>query len=79
MENLFIRNDHKGLKAAVVAGTLAVAVLVYLLLTDSGKDVRSNLKKKATKKAKDVASGALSKKTGLPKKAIKKVVDHIVK
>ncbi len=79
MKNQLIKNTDNTLIAVILAGSLAAGALVYLFLTDSGKTARSDLKKKAKDKVKDVASTVISTKTGLSKKAIKKVADRIVK
>jgi hypothetical protein len=60
--------------SAAVAGTLA-----YLYLTESGAATRKSIRQRLKEKGKDVAAGVVSKKTGIKKKTVKKVADHVVK
>jgi hypothetical protein len=78
MKNPFAKEDNRGAIAAVLIGGLALGAVVYLYLTDSGKGQRSKLKKQLKQKGKELASSAISKKTGLSKKLVKKVADHVV-
>jgi len=77
MKNPFVTQNNNGLIAAVLLGTAAAGAVAYLFLTENGAATRGKLKKKAKAKARDLASKAISKKTGLPKKAVKAVADHI--
>jgi len=78
MKNPFEKQDNSGLIAAIFIGSIAAGALAYLYLTENGDHLRGDLKKKFKEKAKDVAAGAISKKTGLSKKLLKKVADHVV-
>jgi gas vesicle protein len=78
MKNLFKKKDNSGLIAAMVIGSIAAGITAYLYLTESGAELRGDLKKKLKEKGKDMAAGAVSKKTGFSKKAVKKVADAIV-
>ena len=59
---------------AVIAGTIA-----YLYLTESGAGARKSLKHKLKKEGRDLAAGIISDRTGIKKKTLKKVADHVVK
>lgn len=77
MKNPFVKKDKTLLITAIAVGAVAAGAATYLYLTDSGASFRGNLKKKAKKAAKDVAAGAISRKTGLPKKHTKKAADAV--
>ncbi len=79
MKNLFVKENNNGLIAAAVIGGLAAVAVAYLFMTESGANTRSNLKKKAKNKAKNYAAGAISKKTGVSKKLVRKAADLVVK
>ena len=79
MKNPFEKEDNTGLIVAAAVGALAVGVLAYLFLTEGGSDVRRSIKHRFKDEAKDLAAGLASKKTGIKKKILKKVADHIVK
>lgn len=72
------RSNNSGTIAAVLLGGVALGAVAYLYLTDNGSKQRGKFKKKLKEKGKDLASGAISKKTGISKKLIKKVADHVV-
>lgn len=78
MKNLFKKEDNTGLIVAVVAGAVLAGTLAYLFLTESGSEVIKSVKHKLKDEAKDLASGIVSAKTGVKKKTVKKVADHIV-
>ena len=78
MKNPFAKQDNAGVIVAVLLGGLALGAVSYLYLTDSGDKARKELKKILKEKGKDLASGAISKKTGISKKLVKKVADHVV-
>ena len=79
MKNPFKKEDNTGLIVAVAIGVVATGVLTYLFLTESGSEVIRSVKHKLKDEAKDLASGVVSKKTGVKKRIVKKVADHIVK
>jgi len=79
MKKLFEKHSNTGTIAAVLLGGVALGAVAYLYLTDSGKTKRGQFKKKLKEKGKHLASSAISKKTGLSKKLVKKVADHVVK
>ena len=78
MKNPFVKDDNTVLIAAIALGTIAAGALTYLFLTNSGADVRKKLKRKIKNKAKDTASGVISKKTKIPKKAVRAAADLAV-
>jgi len=71
--------DNTGLIIMIAAGAIVAGALAYLLLTDSGNEVVKSVKHRFKEKAKDLASDVISKKTGVKKKAVKKVADHVAK
>lgn len=79
MKNIFKKEDNTGLIVAAVAGALVAGTLAYLFLTESGSEVIKSAKHKIKDEAKDLASGIVSDKTGVKKKTVKKVADHIAK
>ena len=78
MKNPFEKVDNKGAIIAVLLGGVALGAVAYLYLTDKGASKRSKFQKKLKEKGKELASSAIRKKTGLSKKMIKKVADHVV-
>ncbi|MFC0514260.1 hypothetical protein ACFFGT_08620 [Mucilaginibacter angelicae] len=78
MKNLFKKEDNTRLIVAVAAGAVLAGTLAYLFLTESGGEVIQSIKHKLKDEAKDLASGIVSDKTGVKKKTVKKVADHIV-
>lgn len=56
--------------AAVGAGIAIAGTLAYFFLTDDGKEQVKN-------KARDIASAAVSKKTGIAKRKVRKVAQHV--
>jgi hypothetical protein len=79
MKNPFKKQDHTGLIVAVAIGAAATGVVAYLYMTEGGSEVRGSIKHKLKDVAKDLTSGLISDKTGVKKKAVKKVADHVVK
>ena len=79
MKNPFKREDHNTLIAVIAVATLAAGAFAFLYLTEKGKDARSGLKKRIKSIAKNAAVKAVSKKTKIPKKAVKAAADKIVK
>lgn len=79
MKNPFAQENNNGLIVAVLLGSIAAGALAYLFLTDNGATARGKLKKKAKRKAKELVAEVVSKKTGVSKKAIKAVADHVAK
>jgi hypothetical protein len=79
MKNPFKREDRTALIAVITVATLAVGAIGFLYLTEKGRDTRRGLKKKIKSIAKNAAVKAVSKKTKIPKKAVKAAADQIVK
>ena len=79
MKNPFERENNTGLIVAVAVGAVAAGALAYLFLTDSGSEVMRSVKHRVKDRAKDLASGIISQKTGIKKKTVKKVADHVAK
>lgn len=79
MKNPIEKQDNTVLIVAVTIGAIAAGTLAYLYLTEGGSEVRSSIKHKFKDRAKDLASGIISDKTGIKKKKIKKTADQIVK
>jgi hypothetical protein len=79
MKNLFEKDNTNTVIALSLLGSIAAAAAVYLYLTKSGAAVRGNAKKKVKAKIKDKASGLVSRKTGISKKAVKTVADAVVR
>ena len=77
MKNPFAKQDNNGVIVTVLLGGLALGAVAYLYLTESGGKTRKGLKKKLKEKGKDLAAGVISKKTGLSKKLVKKVANHV--
>ena len=78
MKNPFEKGDNRATIGVVLLGGIALGAVAYLYLTDKGAGKRSKFQKKLKEKGKELASSAISKKTGLSKKLIKKVADHVV-
>ena len=68
MKSLFNKQSNTTLIAAIMLGGLTAAALAYLFLTEDGEALLDAWKHRATDEAKDVASGVVSRKTGLSKK-----------
>lgn len=79
MKNPFVHENKSGLIVAVLLGSIAAGALSYLFLTDSGTETREKLKKKTKKQAKEIVARVISKKTGVPKKTVKSVANHVTK
>ena len=79
MKNPFVQENNNGLIVAVLLGSIAAGALSYLFLTDNGAAARAKLKNKANRKAKEIVAEVASKKTGVPKKAVKAVANHVAK
>lgn len=79
MKNPFVKNDNSYLIISVAAGMLVVGSAAYFFFTENGKDAKKKLKHKVKEGIKDKASAAVSKKTKIPKKAVKTVADHVLK
>lgn len=79
MKDLLKKHNNAGTIAAVLLGGVALGAVAYLYLTDSGKTKRGQFKKTLKEKGKHLAANAISKKTGLSKKLVKKVADHVAK
>jgi len=79
MKNPLAKQNNSSMIAAILIGSIAAGTIAYLYLTESGDHLLGDMKKKFKETAKDVASGAISNKTGISKKLIKKLADHVVK
>ena len=79
MKNPFQNEDNTGLIVAFAIGAVTVGALTYLFLTESGSEVIRSVKHKLKDEGKELASGIVSKKTGIKKRTVRKVADHIVK
>jgi gas vesicle protein len=78
-ENPFTKTGNNGLVATLLIGGIAASAVVYLYLSESGTKARVGLKKKIREKVKDKVSDVVHNKTGISKKAVKAVVDHLIK
>jgi hypothetical protein len=79
MENPFEKKDHTILIFALAAGALVGGAIAYLSLSEQGQEAMDSIKHKVKDLAKDLAAGIISDKTGVRKRTVKKVEDHIVK
>ena len=79
MKNPFAKKDNTTLIVAIVAGAITAGALAYLYITDSGAETRGRIKHKLKDGAKNLTADLISNKTGIHKKTVKKVTDHIVK
>jgi len=79
MENPFEKKDHITLIIALAAGALVAGAVAFLALTEEGQDAMDSVKHKFKDVAKDLFAGLISEKTGVHKKTVKTVEDHIVK
>ena len=78
MDNPLRKNDHTGL-ITLLSFTAVAAGAAYLYLTKSGAHTRKSVRHKLKDKDKDLASGAISRKTGISKETLRKIEDFIVK
>ena len=79
MKNPFKKKDDTVLILALFGGIAIAGTIAYLYLTESGADARKSLKHKLKKEGRDLAAGVISDKTGIKKKTLKKVADHVGK
>jgi hypothetical protein len=79
MKNPFEKKDNTVLILALFGGIAIAGTLAYLYLTESGADTRESLKRKLKREGRDLAAGVISKRTGIKKKTLKKVANHVVK
>ena len=79
MKNPFEKETNTGLIAGIVIGGVVAAGLAYLFFTQDGEELLEGLKHRLKDKAKDIASGVVSEKTGISKKAFKKAADVVAK
>lgn len=79
MNNPFEKETNKGLIAGIVIGGVVAAGLAYLFFTEDGEELLQDLKRLLKDKAKDIASGVVSEKTGISKKTVKKAADEAAK
>ena len=75
MKSLLKKQSNNTLIAAIVVGGLTAATLAYLFLTEDGEALLGAWKHRAKDAAKDVASGVVSRKTGIAKKVVRKAAD----
>lgn len=61
-----MNKDNTTLIVAVIAGTIITGTLAYLFLTEQGKNL-----------IRDRASEMVAKKSGVPKKIVKKAAKHV--
>ena len=78
MKNPLKKEDHTGLIVVAAAAAVTAGALAYLYLTDNGGEMRSSVSHKIKDIAKDLASDFISDKTGVKKRTVKKVADHVV-
>ena len=79
MKNPFEKEDKTLLRVTVFAGAAIAGTLAYLYLTGSGAVARKSIKHRLKEKGRDIAAGVISGKTGIKKKTVKKVAEHVVK
>lgn len=79
MKNPFEKKHNTGIVIIIAAAAVTAGTLAYLYFTENGQETRKSLKHKLKDEAKNMASGFISKKTGISKRTIKKVADHISK
>ena len=79
MKNPLEKEDHTGVIVAAAIGAAVAGTLAWLFLTESGNDVIQSIRHKLKDDAKNIASDLISHKTGVRKRTVKKVADHIVK
>ncbi|HTE02475.1 MAG TPA: hypothetical protein VK668_24470 [Mucilaginibacter sp.] len=79
MKNPFKREGHTALIAVLALASAAAGATAFLYLTEKGKETRKTLKKKIKGIANDAAVKAVSKKTKIPKRAVKTVADQVAK
>jgi hypothetical protein len=79
MKNPFEKKDNTTLVIAATAGALTLGALAYLFLTESGSNTWNSIEHKVKDGAKNLAAAFISDKTGIHKKTVKKVADHVVK
>ena len=79
MKNLFEKKDNTGIIIIMAAAAVTAGTLAYLYFTENDHEARKSLKHKLKDEAKNMASGFISKKTGISKRTVKKVADYISK
>ena len=79
MKNLLEKKSNTGVVISVAFTAVAAGTVAYLYLTKSGENTRTSVRHKLKDRAKDLVSGAISKKTGISKETLRKVADFIVK
>ena len=79
MKNLLQPKDRTGIIISLTLTVVAAGAAAYLYLTESGANTRKAVKHKLKDQAKELASGAISKKTGISKETLRKVADFIIK
>ena len=79
MKNPFVKEHSSVLIGSIIAGAAVTGVVIYLFLTEKGAEARESIIHKVKDFAKDSAADYVSIKTRIPKKALKKVADHLIK
>lgn len=79
MKNPFEKEDNTLLIATLFAGAAIAGTATYLYRTKRGAAALKSINHRLKEEGKDVAAGVVSKKTGIKKKTVKKVADHVVK
>lgn len=78
MKNNFDKQNNGVLIGAIALGAAIAGGLAYFFLTESGTKLRGNLKTNLKEKGKDLAAGALTRKTGVPKDITKAAADTML-
>jgi hypothetical protein len=79
MKNPFKKKDDTVLIVTLFACAVIAGTFAFLYLTESGAAARKSLKHKLKEEGRDLAAGVISDRTGIKKKTLKKVADHVVK
>ena len=79
MKAIFKENNNTALALSIAGGAITAGAAAYLFFTKSGASFRANLFHKLKDEAKNKATGIVSDKTGIGKKTVKKVADHVIK
>ncbi len=77
MKNPFAKTDQTGIIVGAGLAVVTAGALAYLYLTENGRGVRRSIKGRLKNEAKDLVATAISNKTGIRKKTVKKATDHL--